>query len=161
MVVVRLEAGLVITNEDPRMAAQAKCSHEEGWVSCVRRSVVVGWACHFFTPYSIELVLTCQALLSSTGATRATGGVVLLEVSCELPSRKMHKARVLIIIWHLYWNWDPLLTVKLRSLATLIMIGNFDVVTVRNLHFGLLAKVQTGVHSCFVFIPIDHNKYEY
>ena len=81
--------GLVITNEDPRMAAQAKCSHEEGWVSCVRRSVVVGWACHFFTPYSIELVLTCQALLSSTGA---TGGVVLLEVSCELPSRKMHKA---------------------------------------------------------------------
>ena len=45
------------------------------------------------------------------------------------------------------------------------MIGNFDVVTVRNLHFGLLAKiqttVQTGVHSCFVFIPIDHNKYEY
>ena len=38
------EAGgcLVITNEDPRMAAQAKCSHEEGWVSCVRRSVVVG-----------------------------------------------------------------------------------------------------------------------
>ena len=41
------------------------------------------------------------------------------------------------------------------------MIGNFDVVTVRNLHFGLLAKVRTGVHSCFVFIPIDHNKYEY
>ena len=42
MVVVRLETGLVITNEDPRLAAQAKCSHEEGWVSCVRRSVVVG-----------------------------------------------------------------------------------------------------------------------
>ena len=41
------------------------------------------------------------------------------------------------------------------------MIGNFDVVTVRNLHFGLLAKVQTGVHSCLVFIPIDYNKYEY
>ena len=99
------EAGgcLVITNEDPRMAAQAKCSHEEGWVSCVRRgeeccgrvSMSLLHTSSWSPPQSIELVLTCQALLSSTGATGATGGVVLLEVSCELPSRKMHKARVL------------------------------------------------------------------
>ena len=53
MVVERLEAGLVITNEDPRMAAQAKCSHEEGWVSCVRRGVL--WSGEHVTSSHLHL----------------------------------------------------------------------------------------------------------
>ena len=59
------EAGgcLVITNEDPRMAAQAKCSHEEGWVSCVRRGVL--WSGEHVTSSHLNLVSTIEHRVSA------------------------------------------------------------------------------------------------
>ena len=63
MVVEMLEAGLVITNEDPRMAAQAKCSHEEGWVSCVRRGVL--WSGEHVTSSHLKLVSTSEHRVSA------------------------------------------------------------------------------------------------